>query len=65
MTFLASGPVTAAEPRVGESDGGARPDDEPEGSELRKRQRQELHRCEDEPAEPRDRRRLGVHESRV
>jgi hypothetical protein len=32
---------------------------------LRKRQRQELHRCEDEPAEPRDRRRLGVHESRV
>src|SRR5262249_1928442 len=61
MTRFASWPVAAAEPRVGQTDGGTGADDQPQREELCNGDTEELRRREREPADPRKRGGGRVH----
>jgi hypothetical protein len=61
MAGLAPGPVAAAQAGIGEPDGRAGGDDQPERGELDEHESEERRRRELERAQPRDRRRVGVH----
>jgi len=61
MTGLATGPVPATQPGVGEPHGGPCADDEPQRPELHEHEWIELRWTESDCPKPGERRGLGVH----
>ena len=63
MPLLAAGPVPAAESGVRQANSRPRTDDQPERTELREREREDLGRGENERPHASERRGLGVHDA--